>query len=89
MPGKEIEAAFIVELDEKRLLNGLENPKTGDDQEEIAEHQEGEGQLGLPDVENGLEGTLPFHFLENLDVAGVHFGNYILDTVPNSIDFRF
>jgi hypothetical protein len=62
VPGKKIEAAFIVELDEKRLFDGLKNPETGYDQEEIAEHQKCEGQFRLPDVEYGLETALPFHF---------------------------
>ena len=41
VPGKKIEPCLLVELDEKRLFDGLENPKTGDDQEEVAEHQKG------------------------------------------------
>jgi hypothetical protein len=56
VPGKQRKAALVVELDEQRFLDRLENPEAGDDQKEVAEHQQGKGNSAFRIMKTAFKG---------------------------------
>ena len=55
MPAHQVKPALIIELNEETTLERFQDGEGGDDQKEIAEHQESLGKLIPPDVHDLLQ----------------------------------